>query len=244
MKKITWGQIVKLWPRKSGKTSQQPLSEEAKKYILDDIDLTANAFAFKFEPTDFNEAMKKFAPSTSKKVEPEQDEEWREIPGYPDYKINRTGRVRFLQSRLDVAHWVNLRNDELECDELRSVNYLVAQAFPPAPAFKFETDIADDFVHRSMVMDRTEMQAQELAKAFNNNYGVVISSEPPKITPLICKHCNRQIEYKNGGFLHAEGLNRNKQRCDPHDSQLVYGYNADPVGAECSEICLGHKEEG
>ncbi len=50
-----------------------------------------------------------------------------------------------------------------------------------------------------------------------------------------CKHCGRPIE----GTLHLEGAYRGKQRCDPADSALPYGYNADPDGAPCQYPCLG-----
>ncbi len=219
--------MVKPWARKSGKNSK-PLSEEAIRYILDDINLAANAFAFKFEPTDFNEEMKKFAPSTAEGVDPEQDEEWRGIPGYPQYMINRRGNVRLVGSDTEVDYWVVLWEGEEQ--RHHTTLELVNRAFPPIGPIKFPT--ADDFVNRMMTMNRAEMQAQN----------VVVPSEGLKISILICKHCNRQIEYKGCGYIHCEGVNRGKARCDPQDSQLVYGYNADPVGAECSDICLGHKE--
>lgn len=53
----------------------------------------------------------------------------------------------------------------------------------------------------------------------------------------ICKHCYRQIK----GAVHAEGMNRGKMRCDPEDSLMKYGYNAEPTGSECGQTCLGHK---
>ena len=231
MKKITWAQILKPWARKSGKNSLKPLSEEAKKYILDDIDLSANAFAFKYTPIDFNEELKKFAPSSSKGLDPTEDEEWREVPGYPDYMINRRGNIRKVGQTVDVLYWVTLWNGEKE-GHFSTVE-LINRAFPPITPFSFTTDFADDFVDRLKAMTRAEMQAQN----------IVMASDGPQFSILICKHCNRQIERVQTSYLHVEGLNRGKQRCDPNDSQLVYGYNADPVGAECSDICLGHKAD-
>ena len=50
-----------------------------------------------------------------------------------------------------------------------------------------------------------------------------------------CKHCGRLIE----GGHHIEGQQRLLMRCWPADSNLPYGYNAEPEGEPCTEICLG-----
>jgi hypothetical protein len=56
--------------------------------------------------------------------------------------------------------------------------------------------------------------------------------------PRACKHCGQPIG--DGQYpVHRAGHYRGKQRCDPDDSGLPYGYNADPVGAPCNAICLG-----
>lgn len=55
-----------------------------------------------------------------------------------------------------------------------------------------------------------------------------------------CKHCGRLIE----GGHHIEGQQRLLMRCWPADSNLPYGYNAEPVGEPCTEICLGSMIHG
>jgi hypothetical protein len=60
----------------------------------------------------------------------------------------------------------------------------------------------------------------------------------PRADGLPCKHCGHPIT-GDAYPVHAGGNNRGKQRCDPTDSGLIYGYNADPEGAPCNEICLG-----
>lgn len=52
---------------------------------------------------------------------------------------------------------------------------------------------------------------------------------------VYCKHCNRKII----GKIHGEGDYSGKMRCDPRDTMKEYGYNAEPVGSECSQICKG-----
>lgn len=99
---------------------------------MTNIDLSANAFAFKFEPTDFNEELKKFAPKSDSQVE--------EITP---------------KQNVEPSH--------------------------------------------------------------------------------ICKHCYRNIK----GVVHIEGSYRGKMRCDPQDSMLKYGYNAEAVGTDCGPTCLG-----
>ena len=50
-----------------------------------------------------------------------------------------------------------------------------------------------------------------------------------------CKHCHRPIE----GDLHAGGHYKGKRRCDPKDSGLSYGYEAEAEGTPCGRSCLG-----
>lgn len=53
-----------------------------------------------------------------------------------------------------------------------------------------------------------------------------------------CKHCDRPIS--DGPYpVHMAGDYSGKSRCCPGDSGLPYGYNAAPVGAECTYPCLG-----
>lgn len=54
---------------------------------------------------------------------------------------------------------------------------------------------------------------------------------------MICKHCGQRIV----GLTHATGRNRGLMRCNPKDSGVEYGYNAEPVGAPCAPPCLGSK---
>lgn len=51
----------------------------------------------------------------------------------------------------------------------------------------------------------------------------------------MCKHCGEQIQ----GSIHITGRNQELQRCNPKDSGLEYGYNAEPVGSVCKRPCLG-----
>lgn len=61
----------------------------------------------------------------------------------------------------------------------------------------------------------------------------------PMVTPtILCKHCGQPIS-DDPYPVHLRGLYRGKSRCDPEDSGLPYGYNADPEGATCSSLCLG-----
>lgn len=60
-----------------------------------------------------------------------------------------------------------------------------------------------------------------------------------------CKHCGRTIGtplQPHGSWIHADGGHRHKNRCNPEDSQLIYGYNACPEGEKCSLGCLGSTE--
>jgi hypothetical protein len=57
-------------------------------------------------------------------------------------------------------------------------------------------------------------------------------------TETRCKHCGMRIS-SDTYPVHREGGSRGKQRCDPKDSGLRYGFNADPIGAECNAICVG-----
>ncbi len=57
-----------------------------------------------------------------------------------------------------------------------------------------------------------------------------------------CKHCGRQIAAGNErlGWVHAlDSGYTGKSRCDPDESGLPYGYNAEPVGNPCQRPCLG-----
>lgn len=71
------------------------------------------------------------------------------------------------------------------------------------------------------------------------NWKAVEKEEAEEIIfqPDFCKHCYRQID----GRVHAEGMAKGRMRCDPEDSQLVYGYNAEPTDADCGTTCMGHK---
>lgn len=118
-------------------------------------------------------------------------------------------------------------SEETKRDVLDNID-LNANAF----AFKFEPTSAD-----------YEAATERMIYAFTHGPkdSVVISSKGPEVKMHICKHCFRAVKGVDGSYIHDEGLYRGKARCDPQDSQLVYGYNADPVGAECSPICLGAK---
>ena len=61
----------------------------------------------------------------------------------------------------------------------------------------------------------------------------------PSDETVLCKHCGRPIE----GLIHLEGLYRGKMRCDPSDSGLQYGYNAEPIGVQCKSPCLGANDD-
>lgn len=163
--------------------------------------------------TTLDEEMEHFALSTLPKFanSSEDDEEWRVIPGFPDYIINEKGIVRGMQSLMDMPLWVRLWRDDNH-EEHHTTEYLVGLTFRGLPPEKPIEPKAEDF------------KPQE------------------EKTNLICKHCFRAVKGVDGSYIHDEGLYRGKARCDPQDSQLVYGYNADPVGAECSPICLGHNE--
>lgn len=56
-----------------------------------------------------------------------------------------------------------------------------------------------------------------------------------------CKHCGQNIVSNDGAnWSHTTRSGHiGKQRCDPEQSGLPYGYNADPVGTDCTPICLG-----
>lgn len=58
--------------------------------------------------------------------------------------------------------------------------------------------------------------------------------------PYRCVHCGRAAERT----VHIEGDYRGKQRCDPEDSRLPYGYNAHPADVSCDTpltSCVGSK---
>lgn len=52
---------------------------------------------------------------------------------------------------------------------------------------------------------------------------------------MICKHCGQRIV----DGMHTSGRNRGLMRCNPKDSGLQYGYNAEAVDAPCAPPCLG-----
>lgn len=53
-----------------------------------------------------------------------------------------------------------------------------------------------------------------------------------------CKHCRRLIS--DGEYpVHEEGNYSGKNRCDPGDSGLPYGYNAGRTAEPCDASCLG-----
>ena len=58
---------------------------------------------------------------------------------------------------------------------------------------------------------------------------------------LTCKHCGREIS-DSIPAVHLAGSYAGKARCNPEDSGLMYGYNAEPTGAECAYPCLGFRE--
>ena len=64
--------------------------------------------------------------------------------------------------------------------------------------------------------------------------------DPVDVTEVmpICKHCGQPISGP-APALHLAGDYRGKSRCCPGDSGLMYGYNAEPVGAACQPPCLG-----
>lgn len=59
----------------------------------------------------------------------------------------------------------------------------------------------------------------------------------------VCKHCGRAIGalVETAGYVHLDGGQRGLHRCNPNDTGLPYGYDADPVDAPCTLGCLGAK---
>ena len=57
---------------------------------------------------------------------------------------------------------------------------------------------------------------------------------------VTCKHCGRQIS-DSVPAVHLAGGHAGKMRCNPEDSGLMYGYNAEATGTECAYPCLGFK---
>lgn len=169
------------------------------------------------EFTNLDEEMEHFAPPNLPSLmdhSAENDEEWRVIPGFPDYMINEAGIVRGLQSLMDMPHRVRLWKDgntEVE----HSIDYLKGIAFAP------KVDLSDIELTPKFEPKPEDWKPEEAVK--------------PETEVLICKHCYRQLR----GTVHAEGAYRGKMRCDPQDSMLKYGYNAEPVGTECGPTCLG-----
>ena len=66
-------------------------------------------------------------------------------------------------------------------------------------------------------------------------------SEPSAEKEPTCKHCGLPVARVSGEgspyYVHAEGPQRHKMTCalDP------YGFNAEPVGADCERICNGSR---
>lgn len=64
------------------------------------------------------------------------------------------------------------------------------------------------------------------------------------VPPLACKHCGRAISDgdETRGWVHQfDGAVLG--RCNPTESGLPYGYNAEPVGQPCIYPCLGCRHE-
>lgn len=186
------------------------------RYIANDALNALNAWGEKNlkELTD-EEKISNFATSDT----PIAEESWHVIPGFPSYEINIGGIVRDIETELRPFHWVTLWNDERQYAENLNIDELVRLAFPPEPANpKIHIEVTNDMFNAVITPKMTK---------------------PSYVSIVICKHCHRAIEFVNSGYVHIEGDNRGKSRCDPQDSQLIYGYNADPVGVECTGICLG-----
>lgn len=61
-----------------------------------------------------------------------------------------------------------------------------------------------------------------------------------------CKHCGRAIADgdERRGWVHDHGNGSVLGRCNPEESGLPYGYNAEPVGQPCQNPCLGSRGGG
>jgi hypothetical protein len=69
-----------------------------------------------------------------------------------------------------------------------------------------------------------------------------VDDEPDFGPGQSCKHCGRAIAAGDPktGWVHALDSGHNgKSRCDPSESRLPYGYNAEPEGAPCQSPCIG-----
>ena len=55
---------------------------------------------------------------------------------------------------------------------------------------------------------------------------------------ILCKHCGQGIS-KGDWPVHLTGGHKGKHRCDPGDSGLMYGYEAEPIGSPCKYPCVG-----
>lgn len=56
-----------------------------------------------------------------------------------------------------------------------------------------------------------------------------------------CKHCGRMINDgdQRRGWVHRTNSGHNgKSRCDPDESGLPYGRNAEPIGFRCQSPCI------
>ena len=59
-----------------------------------------------------------------------------------------------------------------------------------------------------------------------------------------CKHCGRAIADGDSrrGWIHRDDRGYNSLgRCNPDESGLPYGYNAEPEGVPCGSPCLGSR---
>lgn len=57
-----------------------------------------------------------------------------------------------------------------------------------------------------------------------------------------CKHCGRTIgdgDERRGWVHRGDNGYTGLSRCDPGESGLPYGYNAEPIGQPCQTPCIG-----
>lgn len=67
------------------------------------------------------------------------------------------------------------------------------------------------------------------------------STERAAMSGERCKHCGRAIAGgdRKRGWVHDLGKGSVLGRCNPDESGLPYGYNAEPVGEPCMYPCAG-----
>lgn len=62
----------------------------------------------------------------------------------------------------------------------------------------------------------------------------------------VCKHCGGVIGSSvpdgRNGWVHLDRPQRGLGRCNPEDSGLRYGYNAEPENTACLNPCLGQRD--